>query len=32
MVERDIARIPVMDGDTVIGIVSKSDIVRTLAG
>lgn len=32
MVERDIARIPVMDGDTVVGIVSKSDIVRTLAG
>ena len=32
MVERDIARIPVMDGDAVVGIVSKSDIVRTLAG
>ena len=32
MVERDIARIPVVDGDTVVGIVSKSDIVRTLAG
>lgn len=32
MVERDIARVPVMDGDTVIGIVTKSDIVRSLAG
>jgi CBS domain-containing protein len=32
MVERDIARIPVVDGDAVVGIVSKSDIVRTLAG
>jgi CBS domain-containing protein len=32
MVERDIARIPVMDGDAVVGIVSKSDIVRSLVG
>lgn len=32
LVERDIARVPVVDGDRVIGIVSKSDIVRTLAG
>jgi CBS domain-containing protein len=32
MVERDIARVPVMDGDTVVGIVTKSDIVRSLAG
>jgi CBS domain-containing protein len=32
LVERDIARVPVMDGDTVVGIVSKSDIVRSLAG
>ncbi len=30
LVERDIARVPVMDGDTVVGIVSKSDIVRSL--
>lgn len=30
LVERDIARVPVMDGDTVIGIISKSDIVRSL--
>jgi CBS domain-containing protein len=32
LVERDIARVPVMDGDAVIGIVSKSDIVRSLVG
>jgi CBS domain-containing protein len=32
MVERDIARVPVMDGDAVVGIVTKSDIVRSLAG
>jgi len=32
MVERDIARVPVMDGDVVVGIVTKSDIVRSLAG
>jgi len=32
LVERDIARVPVVEGDRVIGIVSKSDIVRTLAG
>jgi CBS domain-containing protein len=32
LVERDIARVPVMDGDSVVGIVSKSDIVRSLVG
>jgi CBS domain-containing protein len=32
MVERDIARVPVLDGTSVVGIVSKSDIVRSLAG
>jgi len=32
MVERDVSRIPVMDGDTVVGIISKSDIVRSLVG
>lgn len=32
MVERDVARIPVMDGDAVVGIISKSDIVRSLVG
>jgi CBS domain-containing protein len=30
LVERDIARVPVMDGQTVVGIISKSDIVRSL--
>jgi len=32
IIERDVARVPVVDGDTLIGIVSKSDIVRSLAG
>jgi CBS domain-containing protein len=32
IVERDVARVPVMDGDELVGIVSKSDIVRSLAG
>jgi CBS domain-containing protein len=32
LVERDIARVPVLDGDRVVGIISKSDIVRSLAG
>jgi CBS domain-containing protein len=32
LVERDVARVPVVEGDTVVGIVSKSDIVRSLAG
>ena len=32
LVERDISRVPVLDGDAVIGIVSKSDIVRSLVG
>jgi CBS domain-containing protein len=32
MVERDIARVPVMDGEALVGIISKSDIVRSLAG
>jgi len=30
MVDRDVSRVPVLDGDTVVGIVSKSDIVRSL--
>jgi hydroxyethylthiazole kinase-like uncharacterized protein yjeF len=32
IIERDVARVPVVDGDTLVGIVSKSDIVRSLAG
>lgn len=30
MVERDVSRMPVLDGDVLVGIVSKSDIVRSL--
>ncbi|HET6497967.1 MAG TPA: CBS domain-containing protein [Coriobacteriia bacterium] len=30
LVERDVSRLPVLDGDTLVGIVSKSDIVRSL--
>lgn len=32
IMERDVARIPVIEGDKLIGIISKSDIVRSLAG
>jgi CBS domain-containing protein len=31
LVEREISRLPVMDGGTLVGIVSKSDIVRAIA-
>ncbi len=30
MVERDVSRIPVLDGERLVGIISKSDIVRSL--
>ena len=30
MVERDVSRIPVLDGEALVGIISKSDIVRSL--
>ena len=30
MVDKDVSRLPVLDGDTLVGIVSKSDIVRSL--
>ena len=30
IVERDVSRLPVLDGDALVGIVSKSDIVRSL--
>jgi CBS domain-containing protein len=30
--ERDVSRLPVLDGDRLVGIVSKHDIVRSLAG
>lgn len=30
LVDRDVSRLPVLDGDTLVGMVSKSDIVRSL--
>ncbi len=30
LVERDVSRIPVMDGDELVGIVTKGDVVRSL--
>ena len=32
IIERDVARIPVLEGGKLVGIISKSDIVRSLAG
>lgn len=32
LAEEDVSRLPVMDGGTLIGIVSKHDIVRAIAG
>lgn len=32
LVDKDVSRIPVMDGDAIVGIVSKSDVVRSLLG
>ncbi|MDP2234251.1 MAG: CBS domain-containing protein [Actinomycetota bacterium] len=29
-VERDVSRLPVLDGETLVGIVSKSDVVRSI--
>jgi CBS domain-containing protein len=31
MVDRDVSRVPVVDGEQLVGIISKSDIVRSLA-
>lgn len=30
MVDRDVSRLPVLDGERLVGIISKSDIVRSL--
>ncbi len=30
LVERDVSRLPVLDGEALVGIVSKSDVVRSL--
>jgi CBS domain-containing protein len=30
MVDRDVSRLPVLDGEKVVGIISKSDIVRSI--
>lgn len=32
LVERDVSRVPVVEGEKLVGIVSKSDIVRSLVG
>ncbi|NTW28355.1 MAG: CBS domain-containing protein [Coriobacteriia bacterium] len=32
LVDRDVSRIPVLDGDVVIGIVTKSDVLRSIVG
>ena len=31
LVERDVSRVPVLDGERLVGIISKSDIIRALA-
>lgn len=30
MIDRDVSRLPVLDGETLVGIVSKSDVVRSI--
>jgi CBS domain-containing protein len=32
LVDKDVSRIPVLDGEDLVGIVSKSDVVRSLLG
>ena len=31
LVEREVSRVPVVEGETVVGIISKHDIVRSIA-
>ena len=32
LVERDVSRIPVLDGEELVGIVTKSDVLRSIVG
>ena len=32
LVERDVSRLPVLDGDELVGIVTKSDVLRAMIG
>ena len=32
LVERDISRVPVLDGDVLVGIITKADLVRAIFG
>ena len=32
LVERDVSRLPVLDGDELVGIVTKSDVLRSMIG
>jgi CBS domain-containing protein len=32
LVDRDVSRLPVLDGDVLVGIVTKSDVLRSMVG
>lgn len=32
LVERNVSRVPVLDGDVLVGIATKSDVLKTIAG
>lgn len=32
LVEKDVSRVPVLDGDVLVGIVTKSDVLRSITG